>query len=294
MNDYKIISDGSCDISFDEALKLDIDIIPFSIQFKTDEYKKEGLDIEVRQFYKDLVDNPNIFPKSSLPSVNDYVDIFKKYVKLNMDIICLCITSKFSGSYNAAINARNIVLEEYKVVKITVIDTTVNTVLQGLVVKEAVRLKRNGYSYDDLVKAINTHLESGRIFFTIKGLSYLKNGGRIGKVSSIIGDFLKISPIITLKDGEIFSSGVAISRVRSLAKVKNLVANYLNEVKANKDDYVLAVGYGYDVEEAKIFYEEIKKIASDYQIDFAQIGSTIAVHTGPYPLGVGILKRLDK
>ena len=211
-----------------------------------------------------------------------------------MDIICLCITSKFSGSYNAAINARNIVLEEYKDVKITVIDTTVNTVLQGLVVKEAVRLKRNGYSYDDLVKAINTHLESGRIFFTIKGLSYLKNGGRIGKVSSIIGDFLKVSPIITLKDGEIFSSGVAISRVRSLAKVKNLVANYLNEVKADKDSYILAVGYGYDIEEAKIFYEEIKKIASDYQIDFAQIGSTIAVHTGPYPLGVGILKRLDK
>lgn len=294
MNDYKIISDGSCDISFADALKLDIDIIPFSIQFKTDEYKKEGLDIEVREFYKDLVDNPNIFPKSSLPSVNDYVDIFKKYVKLNMDIICLCITSKFSGSYNAAINARNIVLEEYKDVKITVIDTTVNTVLQGLVVKEAVRLKRNGYSYDDLVKAINTHLESGRIFFTIKGLSYLKNGGRIGKVSSIIGDFLKVSPIITLKDGEIFSSGVAISRVRSLAKVKNLVANYLNGVKADKDSYILAVGYGYDVEEAKIFYEEIKKIASDYQIDFAQIGSTIAVHTGPYPLGVGILKRLDK
>lgn len=294
MNDYKIISDGSCDISFADALKLDIDIIPFSIQFKTDEYKKEGLDIEVREFYKDLVDNPNIFPKSSLPSVNDYVDIFKKYVKLNMDIICLCITSKFSGSYNAAINARNIVLEEYKDVKITVIDTTVNTVLQGLVVKEAVRLKRNGYSYDDLVKAINTHLESGRIFFTIKGLSYLKNGGRIGKVSSIIGDFLKVSPIITLKDGEIFSSGVAISRVRSLAKVKNLVANYLNEVKADKDSYILAVGYGYDIEEAKIFYEEIKKIASDYQIDFAQIGSTIAVHTGPYPLGVGILKRLDK
>lgn len=294
MNDYKIISDGSCDISFADALKLDIDIIPFSIKFKTDEYKKEGLDIEVREFYKDLVDNPNIFPKSSLPSVNDYVDIFKKYAKLNMDIICLCITSKFSGSYNAAINARNIVLEEYKDVKITVIDTTVNTVLQGLVVKEAVRLKRNGYSYDDLVKAINTHLESGRIFFTIKGLSYLKNGGRIGKVSSIIGDFLKVSPIITLKDGEIFSSGVAISRVRSLAKVKNLVANYLNEVKADKDSYILAVGYGYDIEEAKIFYEEIKKIASDYQIDFAQIGSTIAVHTGPYPLGVGILKRLDK
>ncbi len=293
MQDYKIISDGSCDLTSEKAQELDIEVVPFSVQFLTDDYQKEGIDINVRDFYEKLVNNPTIFPKSSLPSINEYVEVFKKYAEKGQDIVCLCITSKFSGSYNSALNAKKIVEEEYKT-KITVIDTTVNTVLQGLVVKEAVRLKRLGYSYDDLIKAINSHLNTGRIFFTIKGLSYLKNGGRIGKVSSIIGDLLKITPIITLKEGEIFSSGVALTRTRSLAKVKQLLQAYIKEVQATPENYYLAVGYGYDIKEAKAFYEEIKKICLDYQIDFEQIGSTIAVHTGPHPLGVGIIKKFDK
>ena len=294
MRDYIIISDGSCDISFAKAKELGIEIVPFQIQFIDEDFKKEGVDIEVRHFYQSLVDNPNVFPKSSLPPVTEYVEVFKKALENNLDIICLCITSKFSGSYNSALNAKKILEEEYKDSKITVIDTTVNTVLQGLVVKEAVRLKASGYQYDELVSAINSYLSTGRIFFTIKGLSYLKNGGRIGKVSSIIGDFLKISPIITLKEGEIFSSGVAISRLRSLAKVKNIAATYLDEVKATPDTYRIAVGYGYDIEEAKQFYADVKKLFPNYDIDFEQIGSTIAVHTGPHPLGIGILKKFDK
>lgn len=293
MQDYKIISDGSCDLTLEKAQELDVEIVPFSVQFLTEDYQKEGIDINVRDFYEKLVNNPTVFPKSSLPSINEYVEVFKKYAEKGLDIICLCITSKFSGSYNSALNAKKIVEEEYKT-KITVIDTTVNTVLQGLVVKETVRLKRLGYSYDDVIKAINSHLSTGRIFFTIKGLSYLKNGGRIGKVSSIIGDLLKITPIITLKEGEIFSSGVALTRTRSLAKVKQLLEAYIKEVQATPDDYCLAVGYGYDIEEAKTFYEEIKKIYLNYQVDFEQIGSTIAVHTGPHPLGVGVIKKFDK
>ncbi len=293
MQDYKIISDGSCDLTLEKAQELDVEIVPFSVQFLTEDYQKEGIDINVRDFYEKLVNNPTVFPKSSLPSINEYVEVFKKYAEKGLDIICLCITSKFSGSYNSALNAKKIVEEEYKT-KITVIDTTVNTVLQGLVVKETVRLKRLGYSYDDVIKAINSHLSTGRIFFTIKGLSYLKNGGRIGKVSSIIGDLLKITPIITLKEGEIFSSGVALTRTRSLAKVKQLLQAYMKEVQASPDDYCLAVGYGYDIEEAKAFYEEIKRNYLNYQVDFEQIGSTIAVHTGPHPLGVGVIKKFDK
>lgn len=292
MKDYRIISDGSCDLNVLDVEKLDIDVVPFYVKFKTDEYKKEGKEIEVRQFYEDLVENPNIFPKSSLPTINDYLEVFENAVKNNYDIICLCITNKFSGSYNSALNAKNIMQEKYPNLNITVIDTTVNTVLQGLVVKEAVRLKRLGYSYDELVEAINSHLATGRIFFTIKGLSYLKNGGRIGKVSSIIGDILKISPIITLKEGEIFSSGVALSRGRSLAKIKNMLLDYLKD--SDSDEYIIAVGYGYDIEEAKKFCSEVKKLLPNYKVDFEQIGSTIAVHTGPHPLGVGVIKKFDK
>lgn len=294
MRDFVIISDGSCDLSTEKAKDLGVEIVPFMIKFLDDEYKREGVDIKVRDFYQLLVDNPNVFPKSSLPPVSDYLNVFKKYLDQNLDVICLCISTKLSGSYNSAMQAKQTLEEDYKDARITVIDTKSVTALQGLIVKEAVRVKNLGYTYDEVVEAICSHLSSGRIFFTIKGLAYLKNGGRIGKVSSLIGDFLKIAPIITFKDGEIFSSGVAISRQRSLAKIKQLATSYLIDSKASPETYCLGVGYGYDIEEGKKFLADIKKMFPEYEIDFEQIGSAISAHTGPYPLGFGFIKKFDK
>ncbi len=291
MTDYVIISDGSCDLTQEEAQALNIEIVPFYVEFLSDKHLKEGVDIKVRDFYKLMVDNPGNFPKSSLPSPQDYVNSFEKYLEAGKDIICLCITTKFSGSYNSALNAKQILEEDYPERKITIIDTMVNTVLQGLVVREAAKLKENGASYEEVVSAINKNKETGRIFFTVKGLSYLQHGGRIGKLSSIIGDFLKITPLICLRDGEIFSNGIAISRGRSLLKIKEHLLRYLDEVHATPESYIIAVGYGYDIEEATKFKDLIAKAVPGYQIVFSQIGATIAVHTGPYPIGVGVLKK---
>ena len=85
-----------------------------------------------------MVDNPKIYPKSSMPSVQDYVEVFEPLVREGKPVICICITTKFSGSMQSALNARQMLLEEYPEAEITVMDATVNTVLQGLLVLEAV------------------------------------------------------------------------------------------------------------------------------------------------------------
>ena len=291
MCDYKIISDGSCDIPLDVAKELNIEVIPFSVQFKDNDYLKEGYELPCEKLYQEMVDNPGVFPKSSLPSTQDYYDSFLKYVNLGLKVICLCITRKFSGSFNSAMNARTMVLDENPNAEITIIDTTVNTVLQGLVVKEACKLRDNGATYEEVIKSIEDNKETGRIFFTVSELSYLQLGGRIGKLASIVGDILRITPLITLKEGEIFSSGIAISRKRALMKVKDLLAKYMKEVNATPDTYRLAVGYGYDKEEGYQFKEQLQKLYPEYNIDIEHIGATIGVHTGPHPLGVGIIKK---
>lgn len=62
-------------------------------------------------------------------------------------------------------------------------------------------------------------------------------------------------------------------------------------------DYRFAVGFGYDVEEGKKFREEVEKDiqsqAGEKEVSLIQIGATIAVHTGPYAIGVGIIKQYE-
>ena len=292
---YRIISDGSCDLAPELVREKDITIVPFYVSFDEKTDQKENVEIGIRDFYEQRVANPTTFPKSSMPSVQDYVDVFTPIVSAGEAIICMCITVKFSGSYQSAMTARDMVLEEHPDAQITVIDTTVNTVLQGLVVLEAVKLRDAGVSYEKAVSRIENIRESGRIFFTVGSIDYLQHGGRIGKVAGAAVSVLGIKPLITLKEGEIFSSGVARGRKKSLDKVIALLKSYLKERNATPETYEIVVGYGYDIEEGEAFRQrvisELEAEFGEYEIDKFQIGATIAVHTGPYPLGVGVLKR---
>lgn len=291
----QIVSDGSLDLSREITNAMDIEVVPFYVSFDGETYKKEIDELDIREFYQEMVDHPDVFPKSSMPSVHDFYVVFEKYVKENIPVICICITEKFSGSLRSATTAKDMILEDYKDAKITVIDSTVNTVLQGLYVKEACRLRDLGLGYEEIVEAILPIRETGRIFFTIGSIDYLKHGGRIGKLKGLAASALKIKPLITLKEGEIFNSGITRNRVKSMKKVADMTEEYLDEVNAKPGEYSFCIGYGYNYDEALQFRDMLKDMIRERlgidEIGIYQIGATIGVHTGPYPLGIGIIKH---
>ena len=123
----QIVSDGSLDLSQEITKEHDIEVVPFYLSFDSETYQKE------------MVEYPDVFPKSSMPSVDDFYQVFEKSAKEQIPVICICITRKFSGSLQSATVAKEMIEEEYPDAKITLIDSTVNTVLQGLFVLEACR-----------------------------------------------------------------------------------------------------------------------------------------------------------
>lgn len=50
------------------------------------------VEVGVREFYQEMVDHPTVFPKTSMPSVHDYYEVFEKHAKEKMPVICICIT----------------------------------------------------------------------------------------------------------------------------------------------------------------------------------------------------------
>ena len=88
---FHIISDGSCDLPMELTKEKDITVVPFYVSFEEGKYQKEMIEIGVREFYQEMVDHPDVYPKSSMPSVQDYVDAFLPFVKAGTPIICICI-----------------------------------------------------------------------------------------------------------------------------------------------------------------------------------------------------------
>lgn len=293
---FHIISDGSCDLPEELVQEKNITVVPFYVSFDDGHYKKENVEIGIRDFYQQMVDRKGVYPKSSMPSVQDYTDVFLPWAKEGIPVICICITTKFSGSMQSALNARAAVLEEYPEARIRVIDSCVDTVLQGLYVLEAAAMRDRGMDYEKTVARLEEIKSTGRIFFTVGDMEYLQHGGRIGKVAALAGSVLGIRPVITLKEGEIFPSGIGRGRKRTTEKAIELLAAYLAGSDKGPERYSITIGFGYDYEEAVAFrdhaLEVLRKKGHDIrEIPIRQIGATISVHTGPYPLGFGIIEK---
>ena len=288
---YRIISDGSCDLPEELAREKGIRVVPFYVTMDEKNYIKENVEISKSDFY------PGKFPKSSMPPTSDFLEAFEEAAKAGEDIICLTITRKFSSCYDVAMAAKKLLLDEYPERRVEVIDSTVDTVLQGIVVLELCKLRDAGFGFEESVKRLRDILPSGRILFTVGSLDYLRAGGRIGKLAGVAGALLGIRPLITLKEGEIFPSGITRSRKKSMDMVGKLVVKYVTETFKSPDEYVAAIGYGYDLPEGEVFRDKIREylasIGHDQELPIYHIGAAISVHTGPYPLGFGIVRKAD-
>lgn len=296
---FCIISDGSCDLPNDVVKEKDIDIVHFLVSFDGNQYKKEGVEIRLDEFYQRMVDDPRTYPMTAAPSPLDFYTLFEKRAKEGMDILCICISTKLSSSLQSAQIAKEMLHENYPDIRVEILNSLSCTLMQGAYVLEVCRLRDAAYTLDETITIMQDLIKSGRILFTVGNLDYLYHGGRIGKVTNIAGTLLNVKPLITLEDGEIHSSGIRRGRKKSLSGVIDLLIAYLEENHCTPDDCNILIGYCHDAGEGTVFrkmtMERLEKhFGSLDPLPLCQIGATIGVHAGPYSIGYGIIRRSDR
>lgn len=280
MNKIKLVSDGSCDFSESEIAFYNIDVVPFSVSFDGTTYLKEGVDITLEEFHKKLTE-PDAYAKTSLPSLNDYIEVFTKAVENGQDVLCVTISSKFSGSYQGAINAKNIVLEDYENANIIIIDSLTSTGAQGNLIKYAHRLIENGKTIQEVEQILNNNRLNTEIYFTVGTLKYLQKGGRIGKGAALVGELLNVNPILALKDGEL----IPISKVRGRKKaLQSIFDNAISFIGDREVTYanVLTVSH---IEDAEIVISKCNEASID-NVTLGTIGVTVTAHSGANIVGI--------
>ena len=296
---FGIVSDSSCDLPESYVQTEQVEIVSFYLSFDGEEYYREGKEISIPEFYQRMAENPDCFPKTSMPSIQDYVDAFLSFVKKGLPVLCICLSRKLSGSLQAAVNAKQVVEEQFQGARIEVVDSCLATALQGMLVKNVVEMRNAGKTLDEAAEALRSLRQSGHIFFTTDDLKYLEHGGRIGKAASVAGSVLKIKPLIQFYDGELGSAELCRGRKKSLQKIIDKMESYIQDLKIEPEDYFLVTGVGLWVPEYDEFKMRLRERlgTSGFRVrewEDIQIGATIGVHTGPYPLGAGLLRQWKK
>lgn len=293
---FQLISDGSCDLSRAQLLQAGIEIVPYYVSLDGETYLKEAAELDVHDFYEYCVSHPNVFPRTSMPTPADYMSVFEKALRRGKDVLCYCLTQKFSGSLSCAVTAAEMLKEDYPDRQIQVVDSTLVTGLQRLLLLELAKYAKQGHTMEETYQRGEKIKKTAVIYFTIENLSYLSHGGRIGKLVDLTMRGMSMRPVIRFDKGELYPIGVSLGKKRAYDKVTETVKRALQERMIDLERYTFALGWGYSQEEAKPFFDWIRKLfLSEFGIipEFVpiQIGATIGVHTGPHPVGIGLIEK---
>lgn len=294
MRAYQIFSDSACDLPESLRKEFQLELIPFYVSFDQETYYKENLEITQETFYETL-SAKKVFAKTSLPSVQDYIHAFRPALKAGKDVVCLCLTQKFSGSYQSAVNAKQILEEQFPGAGIYIIDSIQATAGQGILLLQLAELQRAGKTATELVEAADILKTTTRIMFTVDTLEYLTQGRRIGKVIALAKDMLDLKPLIQLKEAELIPYSNIRGRKKSLDKVVEMVVEYFKEYNQNPGDYAFGIVNATTLKDAQYLQKQLEQfVGHNLTYPIFQIGVTIGTYTGPGAIGICFVKKHDR
>jgi DegV family protein with EDD domain len=287
--DVKIFTDSASDLSDELYETHGIGVVPFYVTFDKKTYYKERIDITIAEFFRRLKTDKN-FPSTSLPSAVDYEDAFRPWLKEGKDVVCLCISSKFSGSYQSAETAVAALKEEFPDRGIYAIDSLQASGGQGVTLMQLIKMRDAGYSAGQIKSEIERIKETSRVILTVDSLEYLQKGGRIGLVSAFAGALLQIKPIIIQQEGELHPVAKIRGRQKAIDKVIDMT---VEAVGAQKDDYDYIALNADCYDEVAPMEKKMKDMGFSFCTPIQDLGITIGSHTGPSIAAVCFIKKWD-
>lgn len=273
----KVLTDSTSCISPEIIKELDIRLVSLSVKFADVSIRE--LDIDNKDFYP-MMEQKGI-PVSSQPSVDELFAEMKAVVENGDDLVCLFISSDMSGTYSTAHLVKNMILEENKNANIVIIDSRSNCMQLGYAAITAARAAKSGKSLMDVKMAAEENIRRSRFLFIPDNLVYLKKGGRIGSANALIGNLLKIIPILTIDDGKTSVFAKVRTKKKAIMVMVEKAMEDINKYGLGE----IAIHHINVYEEAKeladYIYEKFKIKAPIYSI-----GPVIGVHTGPGAIGI--------
>lgn len=218
MMSYKIIGDSSTDLYPELKEKGDISLVPVTLQIDDEEIID---DEQFNQAYMlEKVRNSKRTLKSACPSPEAFMEHFDK----GDDVFVITLSSQLSGSYNSAVLARQIYLEEHKDKNILVIDSCSASVGQTLLAKQLKEWLDGGMSFQEASERILQYRDEMNTKFVLESLEVFRRNGRLSTVKALLSETLNIKAVMTgLPDGSIDKVDQARGMKKALEKMAAVI-----------------------------------------------------------------------
>lgn len=266
----RVLVDSGSSIKFSEQEKYNVEIIPLRYTMGEKEFR-DGLDETIDEFYQ-LLMSQKLFPKTSLPQLDELETKVNNYVEQGDEVIIITISSKISGTFSAV---RNLFANKNNV---HVVDSLSAVGGLRLIVEEINRNRDLPVSM--ILDKVEALIPKIRVIAIPENLDYLFKGGRLSRKEWLFGSLLNLKPLITITNGTV---KVATKKV-GIKMAMRECNEYLKRWNCNTD-YPIIASYTYNAQNLDKLIEtageEYKAAMSDYD----NLCPVIACHWGPNAFG---------
>lgn len=274
----KIVTDSLSDITEDLAKEMGLTVVPLTVFFGHESFL-DRVTINTDEFYRRLAQG-TIWPTTTQPPPGDFVNVYNKLAKKTDEILVITLSSKLSGTYQSASQAKEMVEGKCR---IEVIDSRKVAMSLGLIVISATKAAQAGAKLDELVDLVNKAIPRSHLIAYFDTLKYLAKGGRIGKAQGMLGAMLSIKPILTIKDGEMSPLTKLRSKAAGMDYLYNYVAGFSNIEE-------LAVEHATTPEVADELTDSLSSLFPRDRIYQSTISPVVGTYAGPNALAVSVLE----
>ena len=227
------------------------------------------------------------FPKTSQPSPWTFKKIFEDELKKSEKIICVTLSSKLSGGYNSALQAREMFKEKER---IFVFDSLNVTVGEGLIDLKIARMIEEGKNEKDILEEFPKIIQTTHLFGMVEDPKWLEAGGRVShSMATLLKQMQKIGmrPLIGVKDGEVKSVALRMKAKDVPTALFKELKRELKKIGIEEEKMKVAIGQADNLEGAKRLKKLIVENLKGVEIVFTSlIDAVIGIHVGPGTLAV--------
>lgn len=217
---WNLVADSSCDMKHLECSDPEITYARIPFYIRTDEGEFEDNDtLDIRTLLRAMKESKTC--STACPSPADWYERFRR----PGNVIAFTISSHLSGSWQSAMLAEKMVLEEEPDKKIAVIDTLQDGPTLTLLIRAAVRLIQERYDFDAVVEHLTKALSDIRIIFALSSFDNLIKNGRVSHLAGLVSNVLGFWVLGTGREGHIHM----VSKVRGSRKVLKAILEDLRK-----------------------------------------------------------------
>ena len=247
----KIVVDSGCDFTenMENNKGISIDRAPLTLQLDDKQFIDDGT-LDIEQYLNEMA-RAKETPKTAAPSPESFLEKYKG----EASVFVVTLSSFLSASYNNAVLAKQMYLEEIGSKFIHVFDSLSASVGETVIAMKINEYIKQKLHENEIVDKVNSFMKNMRTYFILDNYTNLVKSGRISPYVAKIGQFLSIKPICCGQDGKI----AFLDKARGFHKAIDRLVNIIEKESVDFENRILGISHANCPEKAQFFKELILK-----------------------------------